>query len=359
MACIMEIRHPDFERIYNAFLMRYIKLGQTKEEGEKAYYAWLNKYGLDDTKPYGAKERFAWINPHFKLIREDTDAKYYKVEALFPLTSMNGRIYTDNELRQAVRTMIGKTSNINHTDEGLDGVDIVDAEYEDDAVELLVRVDKEATCSLGNICDLIDNGDFVNVSIEANAVRGVEDTPAGQLLRGIVFTGLGWLTKNVLPGVPLTRIMSVEKFVESIEKTETQRGEYEMPTQEENQAADAQEEVSAPADTPTADAENLEVTAEQEPSPPQGEPTGDVDFQADLEALKEAVAGLIKTVGEIQSELQEIKNKLTVEQPPEPPAEVTSKEWFTQQKQKYIQKGATEKEAVKLAYMDVIREVFS
>lgn len=209
--------HPDFQKIFNAFISRYCPSNTVCDEGKQAYYAWLNKLGLDDTKPYGSqqKEAFNWIKPHIKLIREDQDAKYYKVEALFPITSMNGRVYTREELHQAVRTLIGKTSNLNHSDEGFWGVDIVDAEYEGDCVELLVRVDKKAECSRGKLIDLIDRGEIVHVSIEANAVRGTEETPDGVVLKGLVFTGLGWLTKDVLPGVPLTRILPVECIVES------------------------------------------------------------------------------------------------------------------------------------------------
>lgn len=208
--------HPDFQKIFNAFISRYCPSNTVCDEGKQAYYAWLNKLDLDDTKPYGAqqKEAFIWIKPHIKLIREDQDAKYYKVEALFPLTSMNGRVYTRIELQQAVRTLIGKTSNLNHSDEGLWGVDIIDTEYESDCVELLVRIDKKAECSRGKLIDLIDRGEIVHVSIEASAVRGTEETPEGVVLKGLVFTGLGWLTKDVLPGVPLTRILPVECIVE-------------------------------------------------------------------------------------------------------------------------------------------------
>jgi hypothetical protein len=225
------MRHPDFEKIYRAFMVRYGKNPAPNPEGEAAYRDWLSKLNLDETKPYGQSqrraERFSWIEPHITYIREDEAAKYYKVEALFPLTSMNGNTYTREELAAATRTMIGKANNLNHTDEFLD-IEIVDAQFEDDIVELLVRVPKNAACQYGRLCDLIDNAEveehgIVHVSIEAGSTRGVDPSGEGVKINGLLFTGLGWLTKDVLPGVPLTRILPVEKLVEAYaaEKTET------------------------------------------------------------------------------------------------------------------------------------------
>jgi len=87
------MRHPDFEKIYQAFMWRYCK-GETEcDEGKQIYYTWLKKLGLDETKQYQypqeTREKFSWIQPHIQFIKEDEQAKYFKVEALFPLTSMN------------------------------------------------------------------------------------------------------------------------------------------------------------------------------------------------------------------------------------------------------------------------------
>ena len=49
------------------------------------------------------------------------------------------------------------------------------------------------------------------VSIEGEGSHGVPGF-------GLVLTGLGWLTKDTaLPGIPLTRIMPIERIVESFD----------------------------------------------------------------------------------------------------------------------------------------------
>ena len=208
-------RHPDFEKIYRAFMKRYCGSPNNEcEKGKQVYYAWLNKLGLDDTKPYRIpQEKFQWAKPIFNLIKQDEKAKYYKVEALFPIVSMNRNVYTEEELIRAARTLIGQPVNLNH-EVPLEGVEIFDAEYEDGAVEVLLRVENP------EIQRMIENGEILHVSIEASCRTTsiqVLDGEVGFGCEGLVFTGLALLTKNVLPGVPLTRIEPVEKIVEGFE----------------------------------------------------------------------------------------------------------------------------------------------
>jgi len=191
-------RYPDFEKIYRQFIKRY-----GREKGEQYYYAWLKKLGLDDTKPYGAQVREA-----FRWARFQGD-KYYYCEAAFPVESMNKNIYTEEELIRAARTLIGKPVNLNH-EKPLEGVEIVDAEYEDGAVECILRIEND------EIRKMIDNGEIYHVSIE-ESFRDAE-VKNGVKPEGIVFTGLALLTKDVLPGLPLTRIYkSTDRVLESFE----------------------------------------------------------------------------------------------------------------------------------------------
>jgi len=188
------------------------------EKGKQVYYAWLKKLGLDDTKPYRRpQEKFDWASKTFNLIKQDEDARYYKVEALFPTVSMNCNVYTEDELIRAARTLIGKHVNMNHTDHVLDGVEIVDAEFEDGAVEVLLRVSKDVEFNGAKIVDMIDEEEIMHVSIEGacrtlNAVS--VDGNLGAKCEGLLFTGLALLTKDTLPGVPLTRIEPAESIVE-------------------------------------------------------------------------------------------------------------------------------------------------
>jgi hypothetical protein len=88
----------------------------------------------------------------------------------------------------------------------LEGVEIVAAQFDDDCVECLVRVPKNSALN-----GMIERKEIVSVSIEGEWSHGLP----GQ---GLVLTGLGWLTKKTsLPGIPLTRIVPVERIVECFE----------------------------------------------------------------------------------------------------------------------------------------------
>lgn len=213
----MSVRHLDFERILSAFIKRY------GVDGEKEYQHWLSVMKLDETLPYGSppKESFSWAKCHIQRVKEDEKAKWYKVEALFPWTSMNANKYTDEELASGTRTLVGKPNNLNHTVEILP-IDLPDAQYENKVSEVLARIPKDAVCSAGNLCELIDNAEtnpkgIMHVSIEAHGVR--PDTlgaDGSRQCNGLQFDGLAWLTKDVLPGVPVTRIQPFEQLLECL-----------------------------------------------------------------------------------------------------------------------------------------------
>ena len=206
-------RHPDFEKIHSAFLTHYSK---DPKLGESRYAEWVKFSGLDQTQSYylqGAarankpKESFEWANFLLQFVKEDKDAFYYKVEALFPIESMNkdSPPFTREEVLQAARSLTGKPSDLNHDHQKmLDGVEIVAAQFEDDCVECLVRILKTSV-----LVGMIERKEIVNVSIEGEWSHGIPG-------HGLVLTGLGWLTKDTkLPGIPLTRIMPVEQIAES------------------------------------------------------------------------------------------------------------------------------------------------
>jgi len=214
--------HEDFLKILKAFKKRY-----GEKPGEQMFWTWIKKLGLNPEKPYRLQqeglEAFRWAEPRLRLAKQDKKAKYYKVEALFPIISMNRNVYTEDELVKAARTLIGKPVNINHESPPLDGVEIVDAEYEDGAVECLLRVSRNAEYNGRKIVNMIDEGEILHVSIEgecrSSPVQSL-DGEVGRGCEGLILTGLALLTKDTLPGVPLTRIMPVEKLVESFNPEE-------------------------------------------------------------------------------------------------------------------------------------------
>jgi len=229
-------RHPDYEKILQAFIKHY-----GEKEGTTLYQTWLSKMNLDDTKPYEQlKEKFSWIKDRIQFYKEDEKAKYFKVRALFPLTSMNNNLYTTHEIMTASKTLIGKPTDLNHTSEVLSEVQTVDADFETDTVECLDRVEKGSKA-----LQLLESNQIINVSIEADCLRGSRPTPEGNLCMGLVFTGKAYLTKDVLPGVPLTTIEPVEKIVERFTVTKMDKTEGSTKTETETATAIGKTEAKA------------------------------------------------------------------------------------------------------------------
>ena len=92
------IRHPDFEKIHTAFLTHYSK---DPELGESRYANWVKFSGLDETQSYylqGAaranksNQSFEWAKFLLQFVKEDKDAYYCEVEALFPVESQIFRL---------------------------------------------------------------------------------------------------------------------------------------------------------------------------------------------------------------------------------------------------------------------------
>lgn len=209
----IEKMHPDFEKILAQFVKRY------GPEGKEKYHAWLVAMGLNDTKSYGAQtekkepaESFSWAAPILDASKADENYSYWKVEAAFPLTSMNGNLYTEDELKAASRTLIGKEVNMNHEPPPFpaEEVSIVDAEYEDGATECIVKVKHGSELE-----KKLKSQEVISVSIQGGCRARKEETD-GLKCEGMVFSGLAFLDKGKLPGIPLTRIMSAEAVAESM-----------------------------------------------------------------------------------------------------------------------------------------------
>lgn len=214
-------RHADFEKIYKQFL--------NYTDGETRYFQWVTALNLDETQPYGLsrREQFQWIKrlANFMLWKQDSEAKYWKVEAGFPLESMNHNVYSERELELSARTLTGQMTNLNHKYQ-MKPVEIVASEYENGIVECVLRVPNTyhcPGCQKGKtLNETIEDGLIVNVSLEASCAYTSHDDG---LCEGMHFTGLALLTKDVLPGIPLTRMMPLESImVEALQSsTKTDR----------------------------------------------------------------------------------------------------------------------------------------
>lgn len=212
-------RHADFCRIHDEFVKYY----KDEAKGEKEYYTWLNALRLNETLCYSqTHEKFQWAKDMLKKVGEDAANKYYKVLVAFPLQSMNGNIYHEADLREDAQTITKGHPSIKHEDRywlspdnpynPWGTVNITGAEYEDGAVEALMQVPKTTLYPLSSsgekLCDAIDRGEIVNVSLEGfTASNGrFHFDPK------IPFT---LLPKNVLPGIPLARVFPIEQRLEA------------------------------------------------------------------------------------------------------------------------------------------------
>ncbi len=212
-------RHPDFEKIHKQF--------SAYDDGETRYYTWIKALNLDETTSYmnnaTNRERFDWTQRHvdFQMWREDRDAKYWKVEAGFPLESMNMNVYTLEECQESARTLAHKTVNLNHK-HILPTVEIPAAKFEDGVVEAVLRVPRTLKCPFcekdKTINELIEEGKIVNVSLEAVCTLQSDDP---HKCEGQEFTGLSLLTTQSLPGIPLTRLMPLENIMVEALQTST------------------------------------------------------------------------------------------------------------------------------------------
>jgi hypothetical protein len=214
LECPEESRmHPDFLKIYTQFLTQI----KDEDEAHNRYVAWVKALNLDETKSYGQsmREQFRWVRRHvdFDLWKEDARAKYWAVEAAFPLESMNENVYTLLELQEGARTVKGKMVNVNHKFQ-LPTIDIVAAKYEDGVAECILRVPKQLRCPICSkdetVNDLVESGGIVNVSLEAVCTLKSDDP---HKCEGMEFTGLSLLTKDTLPGIPLTRMIPLENIM--------------------------------------------------------------------------------------------------------------------------------------------------
>jgi hypothetical protein len=212
--------HQDFVKILNDFINIF-----GEEEGRLKYDEMIKAYNIDVSKAYRDQaqmkecwgtvcESYNWARPLIKYLKEDKDAKYYKVRALTATVSMNRNDYTNlTELESAARTIGYRPLNLNHDplkELPFPSNRVVRGDFEDNSVECIIRIANEGyvpntNYSLKDIQRMLDEGDIVNPSIEGEP-EGGHRTPDGRKIpECYVFTALALLEKGVtLPGVPTT-----------------------------------------------------------------------------------------------------------------------------------------------------------
>jgi hypothetical protein len=247
--------------------------------------------------------------------------------------------------------LIGKPTNLNHTGEVLPEVQTVDADYENDIVGCLDRVEKGSKA-----LQMIKSGEILQVSIEAECLRGTEASPEGSVCKGQVFTGKAYLTKDVLPGVPLTRIMPVEKLVESFTVTKVtdlnEKGKEQLTTQKEDQQSEKDHEISEPQKPTVTD---LRTKAIEVPV------SAAKDADVNDYALHVRVQDLESQLSTLRVDLACLKKQ----QEPESPQKesktlyecVLTKEGFWARFHKLRSEGASKSEAFRLVSLEVLEAV--
>ena len=212
--------HPDFVKILKDFIDIF-----GEDEGLKKYDEMIQAYRIDVSKAYrdqdlmkecwgGICESYNWAKPLIQYLKEDEDAKYYKVRALTATVSMNRNDYTNiTELERSARTIGYRPLNLNHDPlKELPFPDsrVVSGEFEDKSVECIIRIANEGfvpntNYSLKDIQRMLDEGDIVNPSIEAEPEGGRMTSDGRKIPEWWNYTALALLEKGVtLPGVPTT-----------------------------------------------------------------------------------------------------------------------------------------------------------
>lgn len=106
--------HPDFARILTTFL-NWFKDGT----GYQRFSDFVHKNRLDPAKAYRPSvqfsEGFQWLKPEIEYLKQDAEAKYYRLTLLTANVSMNDNDYRDwQKLRESAPSLLFKPVNYNH-----------------------------------------------------------------------------------------------------------------------------------------------------------------------------------------------------------------------------------------------------
>lgn len=149
------------------------------------------------------------MNTKFELHKEEDGTKLWNVRAISVTTTGNNREYTRDELKAGARSLSFRPLNINHDPlEALPYPDNqtleMDFDVNTDAVTGRIQVDNP------EINKMIESGDINKLSIEQQPVQGevCDDNKCTQ--KGVTFTALALLTKDMTAGDESTTITKGE-----------------------------------------------------------------------------------------------------------------------------------------------------
>jgi len=152
------------------------------------------------------KESWSWASDEYiRFLRQTEAGSVYRVRAIHVTKTLNRFVFSEEELRAAGRTLGFRPLNLNH-EAPLPFPEnrVIDAEFEDDAVEALIVVADPC------VMDMIQRKDIVAVSIEGQfrwADLVCDDQECAWHPKGVILTGLALLTPGVEPGDPLASIV--------------------------------------------------------------------------------------------------------------------------------------------------------
>ena len=152
------------------------------------------------------KESFQWApDEYIRFLRQTVAGSVYRVRAIHVAKSLNRFAYTEEELRDAGRTLAYRPLDLNHeTPLPFPANRVIDSEYEDACVEALIVVADPC------IIQLIEAKKIVAVSVEGQyrwADVVCDEYECVWNPHGIALTGLALLTPGVQPGDPLASIV--------------------------------------------------------------------------------------------------------------------------------------------------------
>lgn len=239
---LYESIHADFVKVLSDFIRIFGDV-----VGRQKFDDMVVSYGLNVEKPYSNQaqlkecwgsvcEAYNWAKPLIRYLKEDAEAKYWKVRALTANVSMSASRadYRDlTELERSARTLTWRPLNLNHDPSKFlpfpeNRVDW--AEYEDSAVECIIRIHNSQV----EVQRAIENGDIVNPSIEGEPRGGYRTKDGRKVPKWYNFTALALLEKGVtLPGVPATYGFEPLVFNESLGRSLAESLSVERDTEEE------------------------------------------------------------------------------------------------------------------------------